>query len=96
MSSLFLLLIVCASAKAMELEDVTASLNDDDLALDYDTVTRIASLPLHCHSVEYPNKLQQVLNADSDLLPPSGGCFNDDNFNISLLARAPSNILRLL
>ena len=52
--------------------EVTAPLNDDDLLLDYETVARIASLPLHCHSIEYPNKLQQTLTSDSELLPPSG------------------------
>ena len=51
---------------------VTAPLNDDDLLLGYETVARIASLPLHCHSVEYPNKLSQVLPDESELLPPSG------------------------
>ena len=46
--------------------------DDDDLDLDYDTVARIASLPLHCHSVEYPNKLQQVLQNETELLSPAG------------------------
>ena len=55
-----------------ETSEVTASLNDDDLLLGYETVARIASLPLHCHSVEYPNKLGQVLAEESELLPPSG------------------------
>ena len=45
---------------------------DADLDLDYDTVARLASLPLHCHSVEYPNKLNQVLQNQSELLFPSG------------------------
>ena len=52
--------------------EVTEPLNDDDLLLEYETVARIASLPLHCHRVQYPNKLQQTLTSDSELLPPSG------------------------
>ena len=34
---------------------------DADLDLDYVTVAWLASLPLHCHSLEYTNKLNQVL-----------------------------------
>lgn len=61
---------------------VTEGLNDDDLELDYETVARITSLPLHCFDVEYPNKLSQVLNDETELLPPSilhpvfHGCFD--------------------
>ena len=57
-----------------EVTDVTATLNDDDLILEYDTVARIASLPLHCHHVEFPYKLGQVLTSESDLKTPSGKC----------------------
>ena len=53
-------------------DEVTVALTDDDLDLDYETVARIAALPLHCHSVEYPNKLSQVLHDETELLPPSG------------------------
>jgi len=65
-----------------EVTDVTAALNDDDLILEYDTVARIASLPLHCHHVEFPYKLGQVLTSESDLKTPSVlhpifyGCFD--------------------
>ena len=45
---------------------------DDDLDLDYETVAQLASLPLHCHGVEYPNKLNQVLQNETELLSPSG------------------------
>jgi len=61
---------------------VTEGLNDDDLQLSYETVARIASLPLHCYKVEYPYKLGQVLASDSDLKTPSElhpifyGCFD--------------------
>ena len=67
-------LVLIASARAEVLEEVTEGLNDDDLSLDYDTVARIASLPLHCHSVEFPNKLSQVLDSEAELLPPRGQC----------------------
>jgi len=56
--------------------------NDDDLDLDYDTVVRIATLPLQCHAVEYPNKLNQVLEDQTEILSPSElhpifyGCFD--------------------
>ena len=77
MQFLPLVLIASAQAVVLDLEGVTEGLNDDDLSLDYDTVARIASLPLHCHSVEYPNKLSQVLDGDADLLPPRGQCLKD-------------------
>jgi len=82
MQFLPLVLIASAQAVVLDLEGVTEGLNDDDLSLDYATVARIASLPLHCHSVEYPNKLSQVLDGDADLLPPRElhpifyGCFD--------------------
>ena len=44
----------------------------DDLELDYSTVVQLASLPLHCHDVEYPNKLGQVLQDSTELLSPAG------------------------
>ena len=50
----------------------TSPLNDDDLSLDYETVARVASLPLTCYSQEFPNKLSQTLDKETDLLPPSG------------------------
>ena len=46
-----------------------------DLELDYSTVAQLASLPLHCHGVEYPNKLNQVLQDSTELLSPSGQLF---------------------
>jgi len=55
---------------------------DDDLDLNYETVAQLASLPLHCHGVEYPNKLNQVLQNETELLSPSElhpifyGCFD--------------------
>ena len=78
----FLFVFLTTSTVKSEMRGVTEGLNDDDLDLDYETVARIASLPLHCYEVEYPNKLNQVLNDETDLLPPSilhpvfHGCFD--------------------
>jgi len=53
-----------------------------DLELDYETASRLAGLPLHCAHVEYPNKLSQVLENETELLAPSElhpvfyGCFD--------------------
>lgn len=73
-------------------------IDNSDLDLSYDTVVRLASLPLTCYSVEYPNKLNQVLAEEQDLLSPSElhpifyGCF-DWHSSVHghwLLARASS------
>ena len=66
-----LLLSTLQLASCAEAE-VTSPLNDDDLSLDYETVARVASLPLTCYSQEFPNKLSQTLDKETDLLPPSG------------------------
>ena len=50
----------------------TGEAMDDDLQLSYETVSSLAGLPLHCYNTEYPNKLNQVLGDNSDLLSPSG------------------------
>ena len=36
------------------------------------SASRLAGLPLHCAHVEYPNKLSQVLENQTELLAPSG------------------------
>ena len=69
--SIPLLLSTLQLASCAEAE-VTSPLNDDDLSLDYETVARVASLPLTCYSQEFPNKLSQTLDKETDLLPPSG------------------------
>ena len=54
----------------------------DDLELSYANMEKFAALPLHCIGTEYPNKLGQVISADSDLRSPSDlhpifyGCFD--------------------
>jgi len=74
-----------------------SSLNSD-LELDYTTVARLASLPLHCYSTEFPYKGGQVLLSEEDLKLPKElhpifyGCF-DWHSSVHghwLLARAAS------
>merc|ERR1719341_1198143 len=53
-----------------------------DLELDYDTVSRLASLPFHCYTEEFPYKLGQTLVSAEDLRLPRDlhpiffGCFD--------------------
>ena len=47
-------------------------IRDDDLDLDYETVTRLSGLPQHCYNTQYPYKLGQVLNSREELLTPAG------------------------
>lgn len=57
-------------------------INAQEIKLNYQTVTSIAQLPLHCIQVEYPNKLNQVLTDSSyidnpkKLHPIFYGCFD--------------------
>ncbi|HDZ42033.1 MAG TPA: DUF2891 domain-containing protein [Bacteroidetes bacterium] len=50
--------------------------------LDLDEANRLAELPIACIEKEYPNKLNQTLSSDEDLLPPRNlhpsfyGCFD--------------------
>jgi len=76
----------------------TSLLLNQDLELDYTTVARLASLPLHCYSTEFPYKGGQVLLSEEDLKLPKElhpifyGCF-DWHSSVHghwLLARATS------
>lgn len=55
---------------------------NDSLRLSSDQVAKLASLPLHCAEVEYPNKLNQVLTDSTYLQSPEHlhpifyGCFD--------------------
>jgi len=68
--------------RAGTLSEKQSNIGPADLELDYSTVAQLASLPLHCHGVEYPNKLNQVLQDSTELLSPSElhpifyGCFD--------------------
>lgn len=54
----------------------------EKIKLEMSEAKKIIELPLHCLSVEYPNKLGQVLNSDSELKSPRQlrpifyGCFD--------------------
>jgi len=75
-----LLLLVILLAGVLSKPEIPS--NEDDLELNYETMSRMASLPLHCYQVEYPYKLGQVLINETDLLPPKElhpifhGCFD--------------------
>merc|ERR1719350_531172 len=53
-----------------------------DLELDYETVSRLAALPLHCYNVEFPYKSGHVLLSEENLQLPRVhhpifyGCFD--------------------
>merc|ERR1719347_2087420 len=76
--SVIILVIGLVTGQTTQVED----LQDEDLILDYDTMSRLASLPFHCIEVEYPYKLGQVLLSESELLSPKVlhpifyGCFD--------------------
>lgn len=79
----FLVLGCLAACSSGEPEEATAmSPSDDDLILTADSAARFARLALDCMHREYPNKLGQVLKAETDLLPPKTlhpafyGCFD--------------------
>ncbi len=63
-----------------EEEDMVSSY--DPIKLKLEQANQLAELPLHCITIEYPNKLGQVLGDDSDLKPPRElrpafyGCFD--------------------
>ncbi len=69
-------------------QSVKETTNKDAIAivaapkLDLEHANKLSELPLHCMHVEYPNKLSQVLENSSDLLPPKTlhpafyGCFD--------------------
>jgi len=71
-SFIFLIFIIFSNANAQL----------DSLALNYEQAKKLAELPLHCVTVEYPNKLNQVLtdssfiNSPKNLHPIFYGCFD--------------------
>ena len=75
MKCFFLKLIVIVFA-------FSSNLIAQDIKLNYNSVKAIAALPLHCISIEYPNKLNQVLTDSTCLGGPKKlhpifyGCFD--------------------
>jgi len=78
----YLSVLFLAAGLVMGQTTQVEDLQDEDLILDYDTMSRLATLPFHCIEVEYPYKLGQVLLSESELLPPKVlhpifyGCFD--------------------
>lgn len=78
-------LIIIYGCNANRQEDSAkepGSVADHRPVLDINEANRLAELPLACISREYPNKLNQTLSGDDDLLPPRDlhpsfyGCFD--------------------
>lgn len=80
---LLLVLMSVGACSSGDSEDTAAlSTTGDDLALTTDSASRFARLALDCMHREYPNKLNQVLGDETQLLPPRSlhpaffGCFD--------------------
>jgi len=75
------ILVIFAVLQFAFLQPIEAA-DVEDLDLDYETASRLAGLPLHCAHVQYPNKMNQVLENETELLSPSElhpifyGCFD--------------------
>lgn len=63
-------------------ENVGNTVKVEQLTLNEETAKRIFELPTHCLTIEYPNKLGQVLGSETDLKSPQAlrpifyGCFD--------------------
>src|SRR5690554_230273 len=75
--STFLLISCNEKASVKEAQPVR-----ENLKLELSEAQKIIELPMHCLSVEYPNKLGQVLSSDEELKAPRElrpvfyGCFD--------------------
>lgn len=76
------ILFGCQSNRQEEGTQKEGTVTADRPVLDITEANRLAELPLACIEREYPNKLNQTLNGDNDLLPPRDlhpsfyGCFD--------------------
>lgn len=72
----------CESRNKPKEENVKDSNRVEQLSLTEETAKRIFELPIHCLTIEYPNKLGQVLGSEADLKSPKAlrpifyGCFD--------------------
>ena len=72
----------CKNSKNKVLSTLNSNTNATVFVLDKEQAQKIMALPLHCLTVEYPNKLGQVLNDSSELKSPKQlrpifyGCFD--------------------
>jgi len=80
-----LLLVSCSQTKKSSSEDkVTENtvVEIESLSLNIEQANKLASLPIHCIQVEYPNKLNQTIGSNEDLQSPRNlhpafyGCFD--------------------
>ncbi|MBS0011655.1 MAG: DUF2891 domain-containing protein [Bacteroidales bacterium] len=75
-------LYACTGRKQDDRSHEAAELNAERPVLDIEQANRLAGLPIACVEKEYPNKLNQTLSGDEDLLPPRDlhpsfyGCFD--------------------
>lgn len=81
LSAVFLL-YACQGKKQDHSVDKISGVAEERPVLDLIEANRLADLPLGCIDKEYPNKLNQTLSSDDDLLPPRDlhpsfyGCFD--------------------
>jgi hypothetical protein len=80
--SIIVLLSGCRGRTKDDTGQLVESGSSERPVLDIAEANRLADLPIACISREYPNKLNQTLTSDDDLLPPSDlhpsfyGCFD--------------------
>jgi hypothetical protein len=80
---LFLFIILFVNCKFSEKENLNKVLKKvSSPTLNIEEASRLASLPIHCINVEYPNKLNQTIGGNEDLKSPKElhpafyGCFD--------------------
>lgn len=72
----------CEPGRKGKEENVGDTAKVEQLTLNEETAKRIFELPTHCLTIEYPNKLGQVLGSEADLKSPKAlrpvfyGCFD--------------------
>jgi len=77
-----LVALVFLSCQQDKRTDAPSNMKKEKLTLDQQTAQLIFALPTHCLTIEYPNKLGQVLGGDTDLKTPKSlrpifyGCFD--------------------
>jgi len=80
LSLLGLILLSCHSKNDQQITEM--AVHKQSLNLTLDAAQKIIDLPVHCLTIEYPNKLGQVLNHDNELKSPKVlrpvfyGCFD--------------------
>ena len=80
--SVIIFIHACTGKKQDDKGHEAAEVSADRPVLDIEQANRLAELPIACVEQEYPNKLNQTLSGDADLLPPRDlhpsfyGCFD--------------------